>query len=60
MMCVGGAPCLLVADDSPVNEQKQKGKNNHVSPKSLVLMKLDDTLHLNKPQVPVFPSPLLF
>lgn len=43
MMRVEGAPCLLVADDSPVYEEKQREKNNHVSPKSFLLMKPNDT-----------------
>lgn len=49
MMRVEGAPCLLVAHDSPVYEGKAEGKNNHVSPKSFLLMKPNDTEHLNKP-----------
>lgn len=50
MMRVEGAPCLLVADDSPVYEGKAEGKNNHVSPKSFLLMKNPTTPeHLNKP-----------
>lgn len=43
MMRVGGAPCLLVADDSPVYEEKQERKNNHVSPKSFFLVKPNDS-----------------
>lgn len=42
-MRVEGAPCLLVADDSPVYKEKQREKNNHVSPKSFLLMKPNDT-----------------
>ena len=64
MMRVGGAPCLLVADDSPVYEEKQREKIIMFPPNHPSSWNPTTPEHLNKPLLLsgslAFPFLLLF